>query len=333
MILKSYLVENNLSSIGHYNAVVFYGENDGLKEDFKNKIKILHKDTEIITFFQEDILNDKDILFNNIVNKSLFNLKKIIIINEVSDKIFSCLEEILDKINKDLRIYIFCNLLDKKSKIRNSFEKKSDLGIIPCYPDNERTLINYTNNLMRDFQGVTSEVVNHIIQNSNLDRKIIKSELIKIKGLFTDKKIDKKKVSELLNTKLGNNFESIRDATILGDKKKVNKLIGEIEFLDNDTFLYINQLAARISKLIEIKHISKTTKDDELAIESIKPKVFWKDKPMYSAQIKKLSILKLEAILEKIGNTEVLMKTNSQIRNDILVKNLLINICLQVNSS
>ena len=98
MILKSYLVENNLSSIGHYNAVVFYGENEGLKEDFKNKIKILHKDTEIITFFQEDILNDKDILFNNIVNKSLFNLKKIIIINEVSDKIFSCLEEILDKI-------------------------------------------------------------------------------------------------------------------------------------------------------------------------------------------------------------------------------------------
>ena len=332
MILKSYIAESNVNLLNQYYSLLFYGENDGLKDDFKDKIKNQNKDSEVLNFFQDDILKNKDVLLNEVFNDSLFSAKKIIIINEASDKIFIILDEILEKISGNLRIYIFCNILDRKSKIRNAFEKANNLGVIACYQDNERTLINYVNTALKDYKGVTSETTNLIIQNSFLNRKIIKNELIKVKNLFINKTLEIKKINELLNIKLGNNFENIRDATILGENTKVNKLISELEFHESDNFFYINQLSSRISKLMEIQHLNKNIKDDDLAIESLKPKVFWKDKPIYSRQLLKWNIKKLEKTLKEIGNTELLMKTKTQIKNNVLLKNLLINICLNANS-
>ena len=333
MILKSYLVENNFDTLNQYNSIVFYGENNGLKDDFKDRLKILNKDADIFTIYQEDILKSNDIFLRNINNQSLFNTKKVIIINEVNDKILPLLQEVLEKISGSLKIFIFGNMLDKRSKIRNNFEKGKDLAIIPCYQDNERTLINYISKSFKDYKGLTGEIINEIIENSNLDRRIIKNEIIKIKELFIDKIINKEKLIDLLNIKLDTKFENIRDATIIGDKKRVNKLMGEMEFHESETFMYINQLYARFNRLIEIKQIESTTKDDELAMDSLKPKIFWKDKPIYTQQVKKWNLLKLKKTLDKISKTELLMKTNSAIKNDILIKYLLINICLMANSA
>ena len=49
MILKSYIVEQNLNVLNEYRAVLLYGENDGIKDDIKNKIKDINKTSEIIS--------------------------------------------------------------------------------------------------------------------------------------------------------------------------------------------------------------------------------------------------------------------------------------------
>ena len=51
MILKSKIIENNLSTLKDYNPIIFYGENEGLKNDLKEQIKIKAKTAEIITLF------------------------------------------------------------------------------------------------------------------------------------------------------------------------------------------------------------------------------------------------------------------------------------------
>ena len=64
MLVKSYLLEKNLNIIERKNLVLFYGENLGLKNNFKKKIKNANKDFKIITFFQEEVLNNIEIFFN-----------------------------------------------------------------------------------------------------------------------------------------------------------------------------------------------------------------------------------------------------------------------------
>ena len=135
MNYKSYLLENNIDLLKN-NLVLFYGENLGLKNDLKNKIKHNNKDASFINFDQEDVLKDKEQFFTEILNLSLFNEKKIIFINQANDKFIDTIKEIESKIINQ-KLFLFCEILEKRSKLRNYFEKNENLGIVPCYSDNE----------------------------------------------------------------------------------------------------------------------------------------------------------------------------------------------------
>ena len=76
MILKSYIVEQNIDVLKTYQSVLMYGKNDGIKDDIKEKLKYTSTDTETIIFFEEELLKDKNILYQNINNESLFSKKK-----------------------------------------------------------------------------------------------------------------------------------------------------------------------------------------------------------------------------------------------------------------
>ncbi len=332
MILKSYLVEQNLEALDKYSLVLMYGENEGIKNDFKEKLGRNIKETEIINFFQNEILKNERILIDKISNTSLFNKKKRIFIYEVTDKIYSTISHILENLNKDIKIYLFGAALDRRSKLRSLFEKEKSTAIIACYQDNGRTLVNYIKDKLKGYEGLSAENINLIIENSSLDRQTIKKEIEKIKAFFSDKRLKKQQLEQILNVKLNNNFDELRDATLIGNKLKINKLMSEIEFIPEDNYYYLNSLNLRLNKLIEIKNIDQNKNNSEAVLENLKPKIFWKDKPIYVEQLKKWDLNSLQEAASKIGQTELLMKKNSQIRNDILIKDLLIKLCNQVSS-
>lgn len=328
MILKSYIVEKDIKILDKYQAVLLYGENDGIKDDIKSKLKILNKDAEIINFFENEIIKNRNILYENIINESLFSEKKIIFIQSATDKILSEILESLEKENLNIKIFIFSDNLDKKSKLRSLFEKEKKLTIIPCYEDNERTMITYINQELAGYKGLTGELINLIISNSNTNRKIIQSEITKIKTFFLNKIIDKNLLLEILNIKNNADFDEIRDNALNGRKEKVNKLLSEFDLLNEDSFFYLNSLNYRILKLTEIQKINGNSGNFEKALDSVKPQIFWKDKPLILEQLKKWNIERLNKAAYKINETEILMKKNSQTRNDIIIKNLLISLSL-----
>ena len=86
MILKSYLVESNPKST-LVQTILLYGENNGLISDLKNEIIKEKKDCDIINIYQDDLNKNKDILYNETNNESLFAKKKLIIINQSNDKL------------------------------------------------------------------------------------------------------------------------------------------------------------------------------------------------------------------------------------------------------
>jgi DNA polymerase III subunit delta len=325
VILKSYIVEQNVEVLKNYQATLIYGENIGIKDDIKEQIIRLNKNSEIITFFESDILNSNT-LYENVFNQSLFNEKKIILIHGGTDKIINQINDCLEDEKKDVQIYIFAEILEKKSKLRSLFEKSNKLAIFPCYEDNERTLITYINKQLGDFKGLTGEITNIIINNSNMNRRIIKNELIKIKDFFIQKPIKKYEILEILNVKNDNGFDEIRDKALIGDKTKINKLLSETEILSDDAFFYLNNLNYRVLRLHEICKISASKGTHEQALESLRPPIFWKDKPVILQQLKKWSLKKLEEILIKIGEAEILMKKNSYLKKDIIIKDLVINL-------
>jgi DNA polymerase-3 subunit delta len=332
MIYKSYLLEQNLEDLNQHKVFLFYGENDGLKKEFKENLKIQNKNYEKLNLFQDEIVKDKNILINEITNKSLFDEKKIIYINQANDKILNILEEIMEKV-QDEKIYIFSDLLDKKSKLRNYFEKSKNCGVSPCYNDNEITIKKIIIKKLKEYQGLTPQVINYIIENTGLNRDKVNNEIQKIISCFKDKKIDLKKIELLLNLTTNDDFNELKNEVLKGNKTKANKLLSETIFETENYFFYLNSLNQRINKLREIESLRKQTPNIESIIDSLKPPIFWKEKPILLEQAKKWNEIKLQKAIKSTYATEIEMKSNSSIRKDLLIKNLLVELCSSANAS
>ena len=146
MIVKSYEIKNK--EISKYKFFFIYGENEGLKNDIINKIKSNHGFKEI-KYEEAQVLNNKSEFYNEINNRSLFDEKKRNLIERCSEKISEIILEFIDKDIEDL-IIINCGILEKKSKIRNLFEKSSKAVVIPTYKDNSQTLTQIAKNIFAE---------------------------------------------------------------------------------------------------------------------------------------------------------------------------------------
>tara|TARA_A100001011_G_scaffold33972_1_gene32466 strand:+ start:35 stop:1027 length:993 start_codon:yes stop_codon:yes gene_type:complete len=330
MIYKSYLVEQDFNSLNK-NFILFYGENLGLKNDFKKKIKLNKGNAETVSLLQEDIIKDEDNFFNMVFNLSLFQKERIFIIENVNDKILPILEKIEQKTVEE-KIVLFSELLDKKSKLRNYFEKSNKVGIVPCYVDNEITLKKIILDKLKGYTGLTNQNLNIILENCGLDRSKLNNELDKIATFFENKIIDDDKLETLLNFKVNDSFELLKDQALIGDKIKTNKLISDTILENGKNIFYLNVINQRLIKLLEVNEITKNGKLDE-AIGKIKPPIFWKDKPIFNIQAKKWNKNKLKKVLNQTYKIELKIKSNSQVSQSLLIKKLLIDMCCLANAS
>lgn len=332
MILKSYIIDQNINSIAKHKMILFYGENHGIKKEFKDNLKTINKDKEILNLFQEEIIKEKDILINEISNQSLFGKKKLIFINEANDKVLNILEGLDEYIQED-KIFLFGEALDKKSKLRSHFEKSKEHACIACYHDNEITLKKIIGNKLGEYSGINNQTINLIIQSSGLDRGKVNNEIEKIKNCFKEKKIEIDKLENLLNLKTNDDFTQLKDEAIKGNKYNTNKLLSETIFQTENSVYYLNSINQRINKLNEVENLKNNEINLDSIINQLKPPVFWKDKPILIEQSKKWNKKKLQEILKKTYNTEVELKSNSMIRKDLLLKKLILDLCSTANIS
>ena len=100
MIHKSYLIEQNFDNLKN-KIVLFYGENLGLIDEFRNRI--LKKYKNVLRFSQDEIIKNNDIIFREINNVSLFDDQKIIFIINVNDKFLNVVKEFQFNRNGNLR--------------------------------------------------------------------------------------------------------------------------------------------------------------------------------------------------------------------------------------
>ena len=333
MILKSYLLEQNITLIDKYFINLIYGENIGMKDDIKDQIKIYFKNHEKVLFTQDEILKKKDILIEQVENTSLFSSKKIIFINEVTDKIKDIIYDIGQKPKDDLKIFLFAQTLEKKSTLRKNFEKDNTQGIIACYQDNEKTLGEYTRRKLKNYSGITQQMINFLIKNCNLDRKTLSNEIDKIKCLFIDKKINTDKLPELLNNNNNLDFNSVRDACFNADKNNLNENLGNIVLQNENAYFYLSVLSNRIEKLINLNYELKKEKNIEKAIDKIKPPIFWKDKPKFYKQIGRWNSEKLKQARKILFDAEIQLKINANLNNNTLIKNLIVNLYQKASST
>jgi DNA polymerase-3 subunit delta len=318
MILKTFDLEK--LNFNKYKIFLLYGENQGFKTEvieniFKKKIEGTN-----YCYEENEVLNNQENFFNNILSKSFFENKKLIIVTRVSEKSKNIIEEIIERKIKDITLVLNANILEKNSKIRIFFEKNKNTVCVPFYRDNNQTLAGMVNHFFRNSKiQISQQAINLIVDRCRGDRQNLNNELKKIESFIINKKnINIEDLVKLTN--LAENFtvSELIDNCLAKNKKKTINILNENNYLLEDCILILRTLLLKSKRLLQLCLENKNIKNIDSVISSFKPPIFWKDKIIVKQQVENWSYNNVENLIYKINEIELLIKKNSNNSINIL---------------
>ena len=311
MIFKAY--ETKKINIDKNKIILFYGENQGAKEDEISKLLLKNKDKSLSKYDEKQILDDPTIFYNEILSKSLFENKKIIIINYATDKLNKIIEEISETEINDISIIINSSLLEKKSKLRNLFEKNKKLICVAFYPDTPEILSKITYDFIREKNiPISRENINLIINKCNGDRGILKNELDKIYFFSQNKKkISAENILKLINLIENYSISELVDNCLAKNHKRTLHILNENNFNSEDCIVITRTFLGKLKKILKLSKDYQENRDLNKTISNAKPPIFWKDKEIVKQQINKLDPAEVTKLIIKINEVELQIKKNN----------------------
>jgi DNA polymerase-3 subunit delta len=310
MIVKNH--ELKRLDLLEFKLILFYGKNEGLKfeiiENFLNKFK-----GQVYKYDENEFIGNFDLIFTEMINSSLFDDKKLIILSRITEKIFKYVEEIDKKNTSDVTIILNSGVLEKKSKLRNLFEKNEKMMISAFYEDDNRNLSSIVLEFLnKNNIKLSRESINLIISRASGDRKNLKLELNKLLNFsFTNKNIDYETVENLTN--LAENYDAgmLADYFLLKNNKNLSKILNENNYSGEDCILILRTILKKSKRLLDIIKRYEVNKDINLSLSNTKPPIFWKEKENVKKQVFLWKLRDLQEKIYELSEIEILIKSNS----------------------
>ena len=324
--LKKEIKKNN-------NFYLLYGQNSGLIEETINNTLKPNFSKNLYSLDEKEILANENHFKEGILNKSFFDNDKLIIINRATDKILDTIKEIIEKKIDDLKIILKSEILEKKSKLRNYFEKNKDTIIVPFYEDNYQSLLFLTQKFIKEKKiKISSQNINFIIERSKGNRINLKNELEKIFIYSLEKdSINLEEIVKLTNLAENYNISNLIDQCLAGNKKKTVQILNENNPSSDDNILIVKNFLYKLKRLKKLKENLEINENVEIILSSYKPTIFWKDKEIIKQQLKVWTLKKIRAQIREINELENQIKKNSQISN-LTVNNFIFDSLNTINN-
>ena len=116
-----------------------------------------------------------------------------------------------------------------------------------------------------------------------------------------------------------------------GDKKRLNKTLGENNFLIDNFFILLKIFSKKIHRLLKIKILNRSEENIDQVFNQIKPPIFWKEKEDVKKQVGLWNEKKLNLVIKKINEIELNCKKNHELATNITL-DFLSTVCDEVNN-
>ena len=304
MIIKPF--ETNKLNTINYNLILLYGKNEGLKKDIIDKLA--KSDQKILSYEESEIL-DKDNFLESVLNKSLFDEKKIILIKRSTDKILKIIEKI-HSINLDDKIIVVSDVLEKKSKLRTFFEKDNKLICIPVYADNDQTLSKLAFDFFKEKKiSISPSIINQIVNKANANREVLINEMKKLENFVAkNKKITSENLDKLINLTENYDISELVNNCLAKNKKKIINILNENNFSNEDSIIISRTFLNKSKRILKLSLEYDKNKNIDLTISNAKPPIFWKEKNITKIQMQKWKPESIKLLIYKLSEIELKIK-------------------------
>jgi len=295
------------------NLYLLYGENRGFKNQFIYENLSLEFKKNIFKYNENEVFNDYKDFMTSILNKSFFEEKKLYIISNVSEKILVLIEDFISSKIEDITIIIVASILDKRSKLRNFFEKEKNTICIPFYSDQNRTLSFLASNFFKEKKiSISQEVINFLVERCRGDRSNLNNEMNKIYNYAYEKgKVSFDEVYKITNLAENYSVNELIDNCLAKNKKRISAILNQNNFSDEDCILILRTMLNKSKRILKIKKEINDVSNIDSIISSFKPPIFWKDKEIVKTQIMNWNAIEIENLIYKINDIEFIVKKNT----------------------
>lgn len=167
-------------------AVLFYGQDEGLMEECRQKLTASvvpdSKDPfRIVDLTQAQAKDDIAVLYDEANAVSLMGGRRVIRFRNVDNNFTPVMKEFLSDYKGDSLIILTGGNLTTKGSLPQLFEKASNAKVMACYPDEGGALKQFVyQTLQENGFDATPEALNFISDNLGADRLLSRSELSKL---------------------------------------------------------------------------------------------------------------------------------------------------------
>ncbi|MFL2802935.1 MAG: DNA polymerase III subunit delta [Paracoccaceae bacterium] len=286
-----------------------------------------------LIFLDKSLVNkDKNILINEIKTRSFFGDKKVIVVNDITDKDSNFIKDILENFDPDDHYLILTGgYLSQNSKIRKLIETNFKSCSTGFYPSEltEREI----QNQLKIFKIKISDniAIKKLRDLSSIyDFLEFKQELKKLHLFksFDEQPLSQEEIENVFSLELSSNEKKLFDFLL---EKKIQFVVdyfsnytGEIKNPNSFLFNATNQF--------NVMYRMVTTEDKSFSfLKKLWPPILGKNKEKFIRNIKNWKQSNIEEALLILRQTELRIRKNSKLSPKKIISFAFINICLLNN--
>lgn len=324
-------------------VILIYGPDQGLMKErssaiAKTAIADINDPFNVVTLTTEKILADPSLFFDEALAQSLMGGDRLIFIRDAGDSLTPYMKEYLDNPSQETLVLLESGDLGPKSALRKLCESAKNAAAVPCYVDDERTVIQIIRDMcMHAGYSIDQDALSALSSAIIGDRTIARNEIEKLvlyKGIHQGYKgFAADSVRERLGTitledvmacsgdvrdwSLERLVYSVADGNIHESQIIIDKLLKD----QIQPVAILRILQSHFWRLHSVNSKVNSGVSREDALKSLTPPLFWKVKNQFLRQLGQWSVPRLEAALDALHHAEIKTK-KTEYQADMIVKNV-----------
>jgi DNA polymerase III subunit delta len=240
--------------------------------------------------------------------------RRVVRVREATDGIAAPLAAFLDTSVGDALIVVEAGDLAARAKLRALFETADNAAAIPCYADNEEAVAAVVREMLRAAGlAAAPDALDYLTSHLGGDRLLTRREIEKLilymGSPATGAQVRLEDVEACIGDSAAHSIDDAVLATADGDGRTAEHAL-ERAFAEGESAVGILRAAQRYFQRLHFAagQVEAGAAPDRV-VESLKPRLFWKIKPRFIAQLRYWSPARLGQALDRLTAAEIACKS------------------------
>lgn len=315
-------INSHLSNLdAKFRAVLVFGKDDGLIRERRDILsRQIVPDTSdafsLCVLSAARVREDQALIADEMGAVSMTGGRRLVRLDDAGDRETGAIKNALAVETGDALLLVSGGDLGPRSSLRVLFEKEAAILAIPCYPDTPESLRSMISAHFRSYNiEAGRDVVAFLTQNLGGDRLVTRAELDKITNFLGASKEGGGKslaledamalTSDASTLTLG----GIAAAATGADQKRLAELLDKAEIEGINSIEILRKLQTRLQQLHLVRGLVDEGTPLNDALKTLRPPLFFKDRDVFTAQVRSWPQKRLMAALNYTIKAEVACKT------------------------